>query len=65
MKFELLRGPRVSRSLFFGIKEFINNGMGEVGEDEEKKRMEKRNGLFSKFVRLKIIKYSSLLLNIV
>lgn len=23
--------------------------MGEVGEDEEKKRMEKRNGLFSKF----------------
>lgn len=38
--------------------------MGEVGEDEEKKRMEMRNGLFSKFVRLKIIKYSSLLLNI-
>lgn len=39
--------------------------MGEVGEDEEKKRMEMRNGLFSKFVRLKIIKYSNLLLNIV
>lgn len=35
---------------FFGIKEFINNGMGNVGEEKEK--MEKKMDYFSKCSKL-------------